>query len=206
MSRHLVHLFLFYLLFNTGVTDVYSQKNAFQELSVGVYLGQSLGGNELSNRWEAKPGIQLNFQTPFYAGTLDGGIRHSRFNSSENFPTYSDFQSTFIYLGWAYTFDLFKRLSAGPALRFGNTLFQYDEAKLYPSPGGEWAYNFDTSESEFSYEILFRSEYKIVRQWKAHAEISYNRTLTYHPMQLSFVTVGFSYSFDTPAWFQKVFK
>lgn len=206
MSRYFVPLFFVCLLFIISAPDAYSQNNAFQKLSAGVYLGQSLGGNELSHRWQAKPGIQLSFQTPFYAGTLGGGIRHSRFSSTPDFPTYSDFHSTFIYLGWGYTFDLFKRLSAGPALRFGNTLFQYDEAKLYPSPGGEWAYNFDTSESEFSYELLLRSEYKFVRQWKVHAEISYNRTLTYHPIQLSFVTVGFSYSFDTPAWFQKVFK
>lgn len=206
MTRYLVPFFGLCLLFNVSVPDAYSQNNAFQELSVGISLGQSLGGNELSDKWDSKPSFHFSVQTPFYAGTLGGGFRHSRLSSTPDFPTYSDFQSTFIYLEWGYSFEFFEKFSAGPTLRFGNTLFQYDEAKLYPSPGGGWTYNFDTGESEFSYEILFRGEYKIVRHWKAHAELSYNRTLTYHPIQFSFVTVGFSYSFDTPTWFQKVFK
>lgn len=206
MSRYFAPLFLLCLLCNISIPHANSQNSAFQELSVGINLGQEIGGNELLKSWETEPGIHFNIQTPFFTGTIDGGIRHSRFNSSPDFPTYSDFQSTYLYLGWGYSFDLSERFSTGPVLRFGNTFYKFDEAKLYPSPNSDWAYNFDTRESEFSYEVLLRSEYQILQRWKAHAEISYNRTLTYHPVQLTFLTVGFSYSFDTPSWFQNVLK
>ena len=183
-----------------------AQTEAFETISAGAFLGQTIAGNELLDRWESKPGLQFSLMAPFYAGKLETGIRYTQFTNSPEFPGYSDFQSTFIYLGWGYDFALSDKLKVGPLLRFGTAFYKYDEAKLYSRPGADWAYNFDTNESEFAYELLFRGAYRLSENFSAYAELTYNRTLTYHPIRLNYVTAGIIYTFDTPPWLKKVLK
>lgn len=198
----LISLFIF-----TGhLPGAYAQDKAFDQLTIGISAPQSISENRLTNSWDPSPGAQLFLQTPFYAGYLEGGLRYLRFNHSEEQPSYSDFHSTFIYFGWGYPFELTSKLSAGPKIRFGNHQMLYDEAMIYTKPGSSFVYDFDDNESEFTYELVLHTRYKFTEKWKAHAELALNRTITYHPLQLTFITFGFSYSFATPSWFKDFLK
>lgn len=204
MLQYFIQGFLILLL--AMPADGFSQNEAFQRLAVGGYLGHSFSENTLTESWDPSPSLQFNLQTPFYAGLLEGGIRYTRFDNSPDYPSYSDFHFTFVYIGWGYLFDIGNKFSAGPLLRFGNTFFHFDEAKIYTPPNSSSGYNFDTNESEFTYELLLHNEFRITPNWNIHAELVYNRTLTFHPIKLASISVGLTYSFDSPSWFQKVFK
>ena len=204
MSKYLIALLNLIVLVNAP--KVSAQHQAFETISAGAFLGYAATGNELLDRWDSKPSLQLSLQTPFYAGHLETGVRSTQFTNSPGFPGYSDFQSTFVYLGWGYDFALTDKLRVGPLLRFGNTFFSYDEAKLYTRPDVNWIYNFDTNESEFAYELLFRSVYRLSDNFSAYAEFTNNRTLTYHPVRLNYLSAGIIYTFSSPGWLKKVLK
>ena len=169
-------------------------------------MGSSFAGGDFLSSWDSEPGLHLEFRTPFYAGDLQAGARYARFSNSPDFPDYSDFDSFFIYMGWGYAFTIKDWISAGPGLRFGTTFFQYDEAKIYTRPNVGWEYDFDTNESEFAYELLFRSNFRISKHVSAHAELTYNRTLTFHPIIQNYITAGFTYTFGSPKWLKKVLR
>lgn len=204
MSRYLIPLAaLFIWMQATGVS---AQKKAFETISAGALAGYTVGGNELLDVWDSKPSLQLNFRTPFYAGALETGLRYTPFTHSPELSDYSDFQTTFIYLGWGYDFAFNENFRFGPLLRFGTKFFHYDKAKQYPSPTGAWSYAFDTNESEFAYELILRGEYRLSDNFSAYADLSYNRTLTYHPIRLNYLSAGIMYTFDTPNWLIKVLR
>ncbi|NGP77734.1 hypothetical protein G3570_13890 [Balneolaceae bacterium YR4-1] len=187
-------------------TLLFAQQKAFETISVGATMGYTISGNELLDSWDSKPSLQLNFRTPFYAGELESGLRYSKFTHSPELPDYSDFRTTYIFLGWGYDFAVSENLFISPLLRFGTKFFHYKNAKRYPSPSGSWFYAFDSNESEFAYELIFRGTYRLSDKFSAYADLSYNRTLTYHPIQLNYLSAGIMYTFDTPNWLRKGLK
>lgn len=196
------------IVLGMGIPQAVSQQTnkAFDRITVGAGLGYSSPDKNLSERWNTGPGYQVNLGTPFYAGNLEGGLRYTRFKHTSEFPAYSDFHNTFIYLGLSYSFKIFDRVKAGPAIRFGNTFFHFDEAKTYPNDSNTFVYEFDSNESEFAYELNLHTEYLVTGNWKAQAAIVYNRTMTYRPIGNVFFTLGLAYTFDSPAFFQKVLQ
>lgn len=194
------------LLLLIGTSAGFSQNNTFQSLQVGFNTAYSLSNNSFTRSWNPSPSAQLNIQIPFYLGLIEGGLRYTRFNNSAEQPLYSDFHSAFIYLGWGKLFALVQKLNTGPVLRFGNTFFRYDEPKTYTNQNTSFVYSFDTEESEFTYEVLIRTEYQFSKRWTMHSELTMNRIKTFEPVQLTLVTFGFSLSLDSPAWLQKVMK
>ncbi len=199
-------LLFFSLIFFASASRVSAQTEAFETISVGAFMSYPVAGGNLLDRWDPNPALHIGLRTPFYAGDLETGLRYTQFVNAPEYPGYSDFKTTFIYLGWGYDFAVSERFRLSPLLRFGTSFFLYDEAKGYPSPGAGWTYDFDTNESEFTYELLLRGEYRLSESFSAHAELTYNRTLTYHPIQLNYVTAGITYTFNTPQWLTKVLR
>lgn len=187
-------------------SSAFGQDRAFENLAIGVHIGHPIAGSDLLNSWKPEPSLQLFLETPFYAGEIETGIRYTRFSNSTNFSDFSDFNSFFIYLGWGYDFAISDKLSASPGLRFGNTFFQYDEAMVYTRPNVGWEYDFDTTESEFAYEINFRTAFRISQSISVHTELTYNRTITFHPISLNYINAGFTYTFDAPKWLKKILR
>ena len=204
MQRYVIPLIS--LILFISASRVSAQSEAFETLSAGAFIGYTVAGSELLDRWDSKPHLQLSLQTPFYAGDLEAGLRYTQVTNAPGFQDYSDFQTAFIYLGWGYDFAVSERFRIGPLLRFGTSFFHYDEAKGYTGPSAGWTYEFDTSESEFAYELLLRGVYRLSESISAHTELTYNRTLTYHPIRLTYITAGITYTFHTPQWLKKVLK
>ncbi|MDX1586043.1 MAG: hypothetical protein R3222_04845 [Balneolaceae bacterium] len=185
---------------------VSAQNEAFDSISAGAFIGSTVSGGELLDSWESKPSLQISLQTPFYTGILETGMRYSQFTHKPSFQDYSDFQTMFIYLGWGYVFSLNEHFHVGPQLRFGTKFFFYEEEKRYPSPGGTWYYAFDTNESEFAYDLNLRGVYDLNESFSIYADFSYNRTLTYHPIHLNYISAGIVYTFGSPDWLRRVLK
>jgi hypothetical protein len=193
------------VLIGTSAKSSIAQQADFDQLLIGVSASESISKNPLTKRWDPSTGIKFSVQTPFLSGRLEGGIRYMRFDNSNNYPTYSDFHSTYIHLGWGYLLKLSSAFKLGPVLRIGNHHLYYDEAMTYQRPNG-FEYRFDDNESEFAYEISLISEYNITKNWRLQADLAYNRTLTYHPLQQTLVSIGLAYSFDTSSWLKDFLK
>lgn len=204
MPRYIIPLVALFVCVHA--TSAYAQHEAFETISTGVFAGYTVTGNDLLDNWDSKPSLQFIVRTPFYAGNLETGLRYTRFTHAPEYPSYSDFRTTYIFLGWGYDFTFSEHFRVGPLFRFGTKFFHYAEAKLYPSPSGTWNYAFDSSESEFAYELILRGEYHLSEKFSVFADYSYNRTLTYHPIRLNYLSAGIMYTFDSPNWLKKVLR
>lgn len=205
-SSFLVRICIITGLFFCALTNIgVAQQTDFDQLLIGINASESVSNNQFTDRWDPSTGIELSLQTPFLSGRLEGGIRYIRFSNSDDFPSYSDFHSTYIHLGWGYLFELDTHIKLGPVLRIGNHHMYYDNPMVYSRPNG-FEYQFDNNESEFAYEFQLRSEFPITNRWKIQANLAYNRTLTNYPLQQTFISVGFYYSFKTSSWFKDILK
>jgi len=193
------------VIFGTSANSGMAQQTDFDQLLIGISASESISNNPFTRRWNPSTGIEFSLQTPFLYGRLEGGIRYLKFNNSNDYPSYSDFHSTYIHLGWGYLLKLSSAFQLGPLLRIGNHHMYYDEAMTYQRQNG-FEYRFDDNESEFAYEISLKSEYSITKHWKLQADLAYNRTLINYPLQQTFVSVGISYSFKTSSWFKDFLK
>lgn len=161
-------------------------------MNVTVLGNRVFGGNTILKHWSPTPGIGLEVSTPYYFGNLETGIRYMRYNAMD-FEN-SGFHSGFIFLGWYYNYFVSEEndLSIVPGIRLGNRFSVHDHDKIYGD-----GYRFNNTESEFSYELQFRIQYRINERFGFYTSVAYNRTL-YH---ISFAewmgAAGFSIIFET---------
>ncbi|MDZ7691740.1 MAG: hypothetical protein U5K69_11555 [Balneolaceae bacterium] len=201
MLRKIILVFNILLLCGSGVL---AQTNHLQHTYLDVNAGMSVLKNSFTRTWDQPVVLNLESRIDFYSGQLGGGIRYSRFNSSEELEEGAGFQSFFAYLGWEYTIPIGNNLQLHPGLRFGNNFMLFDKGKTYSEP---WPYSLDPQESEFSYELFVRTSYTIPKtSWALHAVFSYNRTLTYHPLSTALISFGISRSFKSPSWLKTLIK
>lgn len=188
------------LLFSGYFFPAHAQ-DPFSELKLTVIGSQVLGGNTLLKFWSPTGGAGLEMSTPYYFGNLETGIRYTRYNEME-FED-SGFHSGFIFLGWNFTYFVSeeKDLSIVPSVRLGNRFIIHDRDKIY------WdEYRFNKTESEFSYELQFRIQYRINQNLGFYTSVAYNRTL-YHISFAEWVgSAGFSVIFKTSEGLENFLK
>lgn len=192
-------ILVFFLILSAKVG--YTQDKRYEHVTLDANSTVSVLQNTFTKNWESSPGLHLGARVNYHAGNLEAGLRYTDYSTSN--PRYgeADFSSYFIYIGWEYPFTLYRELTLAPGLRFGNNFMNFDSPKVYP-PTGSWGeYPFDSHESEFAYELFIRLEYIVGNSpWRIHSGFAYNRTLTYHPMPVGFVSFGIGRSFATPSW------
>ncbi|MDX1642113.1 MAG: hypothetical protein R3220_10470 [Balneolaceae bacterium] len=182
----------FICLFALFIPAAHAQES-FSELHLTVTGNGIMGGNTLLKHWSPTGGIGLEVGTPYNFGDLEVGLRYMRYNA-ENYEN-SGFHSGFIFLGWYYNYfvDEKRDLSIVPGVRLGNRFTVHDQDKIYGD-----GYRFNKTESEFSYELQFRLQYRINDRFGFYTSIAYNRTL-YHISYAEWMGgVGFSVIFKTP--------
>lgn len=203
MKRSL--LFILVLWIGYGVTA--HAQNTYDRITIDGSSALPVIDNNFTQNWKISPTAHFGLRVNYHMGSIQSGIRYSRY-SADN-PVYEDgsFDSYFIYVGWEYPFSLSERLSFAPGLRFGNNYMAFDNPATYPATGVWGEYVFDPHESEFAYELFGRLEYSFRKsRWSLHSNFSYNRTLTYHPMPVSMFSFGISRTFATPSWLKSFFK
>lgn len=82
----------------------------------------------------------------------------------------------------------------------------FKKAKVYTSPRAGWKYTFDNKESEFTYALSLGAEYHITDRWSVNTSLSYERTLTYYPLSVAFLSAGVRYSFSSPGWVKRALQ
>lgn len=199
MTKKIIFLILLFLF--TGFAHEVSSQDPFSELKFTVTGNEILGGNTILKNWSPTSGIGLEIATPYHTGHLETGIRYTRYNEAE-FEN-SGFHSGFIFVGWYYPYYVSEErdLSIVPVVRLGNRFTVHDHDKIY------WdEYRFNKTESEFSYELQFRIQYRINRRFEFYTSVAYNRTL-YHISYAEWMGgAGFSLIFKTSDGLENVLK
>ena len=180
-----------------------AQQSAFDRISVSIQAAQPLSQNDFTGIWSGRENAHLNITTPYHAGELQAGVRYTRFVHDPELSQYASFHSAFIYAGWGIGIPFSSRLSFGPAFRFGTHMMRFDRNKVYTAASGSWAYKFDRGENEFAYELLGQARYRFSDRWSIVGEVTYNRTLTYHPIGITLASLGISLDINSPEWFKK---
>lgn len=178
----------------------------FGSLRLETGMGRSIGENIYTRNWQPHPVAGLAISTPFHLGELEAGLRYSRFRHDETRNGFSDFHSVYAWLGWSLVLNLGNNTSLRPGVSLGNTFFSYDEARSYTAPGADWTYTFDRSESEISYELGLDLHYRLGGGWGLFGGVGYNRTLTHHPLELTTLRAGVSYTFASPSWLKSFLR
>ncbi|MDZ7772639.1 MAG: hypothetical protein U5K31_07875 [Balneolaceae bacterium] len=178
----------------------------FGSLRLEADLGRSIGQNIYTRNWLPQTVGGLTLATPFHLGELEVGLRYSRFLHDEMLNGFSDFHAVYAWLGWNLPLELGEKTTVLTGLSLGNTYFSYDQARIYTAPGADWSYAFDRSESEISYELSLELHYGLGEGWGLFGGVAYNRTLTYHPLELTLLRAGISRTFDSPSWLQSFLR
>lgn len=196
-SLHIVmNVFIAGLMLNTCLPDHSHAQEAFSRIGLTVTAHKHLGNTDFTRKWNPGPGFGFEISTPYYAGSIEAGLRVVRFDEIlfEN----SGFYTHMVFAGWRYRYATSDHLFLVPGIRLGNNFMRYDEDKIY---GGE--YRFTREESEFFYEVQLRIEYDISNSLGFYVSTSYNRTLFSIPFSAFYGTTGFSLLIETPNWLKR---
>lgn len=182
----------FLILIMSGWSQCIYSQDAFSELKFTVTGNSILGGNTIHKSWAPTGGFGFEMSTPYYVGNFELGARYTRYNELE-FEN-SGFHSTYIFAGWHYTYYASeeKDLSIVPGVRFGSRYMIFDEEKTYRDE-----YRFTRFESEFSYEVQCRIQYRFSKKLEFYTSAAINQTRYKIPYAEWIGTVGLSFILNT---------
>lgn len=180
------------ILFISGWSHFIHSQDAFSELKFTLTGNAVLGGNTVQKSWSPTGGFGFELTTPYYFGNFEIGARYTRYNELQ-FDD-SGFNSTYIFAGWNYTHYVSgeEDLSIVPGIRFGSRYMIFDEQATYRDE-----YQFSRFESEFSYEVLFRIQYRINERLEFYSSAAINQTRFKIPYAEWMGTAGFTFIFNT---------
>lgn len=198
MRKFILSLFI---LFISGWCQFSYSQDAFSELKLTITGNGVLGGNTVQKSWSPTGGFGFELSTPYYFGNFEFGARYTRYNELE-FEN-SGFHSTYIFAGWHYTHYVSgeEDLSIVPGIRFGSRYMIFDEQKTYRDE-----YQFSRYESEFSYEVLFRIQYRINKRLEFYTSAAINQTRFNIPYAEWMGTAGFTFIFNTSEGMENFLK
>ena len=174
--------------------SLYGQnQHAFDSLEIGLQYVTNTNRNVFHEFWEPGNGVVGWLGVPFYYGDVRAGIQLLPYAGKGK--GISDFQSSFIYLGWSirwalpYRFDWFNGLSVG------STIMTFDSAEGYTR-----------NESELGVTLTSSLRYFVKPRWAFRLSSDYHTIFTNKPIKLTFISVGLSYTLATPSWMKTFLK
>jgi hypothetical protein len=158
---------------------------AFDSLTAGLAYASAYGRPEHSDYWRPGAGAEAFLGTPFYRGKIHIGARYLH-NPGESADL--DYHSVFVYVGWAARVHLPLSLSLEPGASLGGTVMAFETAPEAGNP----------VETEAAAELFVRLGIPIYGRWELAATGGWNTILTYHRIDLAFLTVGVSRPLPMP--------
>lgn len=168
------------------VLEAQQSGSAFDTLTIAVHAVANVNRNEFHDYWEPRPGLEIQFTTPFYLGTGEAGVHYAGFEAKH--PEQPDFTTLFVYLGWGYEWSIVERLGWYNGLRTGSFIMVFDspEERL--------------SEQEFAFAFNSQARYRLTGRWALEIAARYRIVFTHERLRYVFLAAGISHSFGTPQW------
>jgi len=164
-------------------------ESPFEKIRIGLEYTNNFNRNIFHDTWHPSGGIKGFFETPFYFGKMQIGLRLMNFNSKDlNIP---EFFSWYIYAGWGVEFKTLKVLKLYSGLNISSFQMNFKDEDIEPGL---------RSESELGIEFMVRLSFQILKNANLNIEGSYFRIFTNQKINLLYVSAGFDYSFNSPDW------
>jgi len=162
-------------------------ESPFEKIKIGLQYTNNLNRNVFHDTWHPSGGIKGFFETPFYFGKTQIGLRLMYFNTNDfDIP---EFPSWFVYVGWGMEFKALRLLRFYSGLNIGSFQMNFEDI----NPGLR-------SESELGIEFMVRLSFQILKNANLNIEGSYLRIFTNIKIDLLYVSAGIDYSFSSPDW------
>jgi hypothetical protein len=162
---------------------------AFADISVGIDITANINHDTLHEYWDAGPGFELSFDTPFYFGRAELGAQYQHFTAKEQ--AQPDFESLFAYLGWGYDWAMSPKLGWYNGLRAGSFIQRYDIS------GSE------KHEQELGLSLVSRFRLSLGAGWNVDVSARYREVFTHERIRLFYIAGGISRSFKSPRWLKE---
>ena len=190
-----VVVILLILLTNVGFANDSNKSSFFQNLEIGFKFDKNINRNTFHKFWRPEQGIEGFVETLFYYGHVQIGLQFIPYTSkSHQIPNYN---SVYFSLGYGKEWTLPLGIYWFNCVKIGNYLmiFEYGE---FGDPS--------KTESEFSSGLMSRMSYQIHKKLRINISTSYMVIYTYKRIELTFISLGTSYSIKTPKWIQDFLK
>ena len=166
-----------------------AEESPFEKIKIGLQYTNNFNRTIFHNTWHPTGGIKGFFESPFYFGRTQVGLKLMYFNTKDfNIP---EFISWFAYVGWGMEFRTLRLLRLYSGLNIGS--FQMNFEKEDVEPGLK-------SENELGIEFMVRLSFQILNNSNLNIEGSYLRIFTNKRINLFYASAGIDFSFNTPDW------
>ena len=165
------------------------EESPFEKIKVGIQYTNNFNRNELHNTWQPSGGIKGFFETQFYFGRMQLGLRLMNFKSKNS--SIPDFFSWFIYGGWGMEIRTFNVVQLYGGLNIGSFQMNFNDEEIEPGL---------KNESELGLEFLLKLSFLILKNVNLNIEGCYLRIFTNKQLNLFYASAGFDYSFNSPVW------
>ncbi len=165
------------------------EESPFEKIKIGLQYTDNFNRNIFHDTWHPSGGIKGFFESPFYFGRTQVGLKLMYFKTKDlNIP---EFFSWFVYGGWGMEFRTHRFLGIYGGLSIGSFQMNFKDEDIEPGL---------QSESELGIEFMARLSFQILKNANLNIEGSYLRIFTNKKINLFYASAGFDYSFNSPDW------
>ena len=178
-----LYLLLFYLSSNA--------QTAYSTIEIGMENSGNINKNRFHRFWQPQPVPELFLITPAPKGYFVAGVSRHTYRGSPEYSAY------FPYAGWGLSLPVFKFLSWNNSIRIGNYLMLFGDYESNETK---------KDESELGLNTTTGFGLSINKNFNVHISLKYFRIYTKRAIELTYLSAGLSYRYDTPAWLRNFLK
>lgn len=180
----------------SGVTESRAQSDqAFKCTTLSLQGFYNTNANEFHQFWHPGQGLGIAVTFPFYLGQFMAETNALEFHGRNSSIT--DFRTFQIYAGWGQSVTILPRVKWLNGIALGNNFMVF--------AAGDASRGVKT-ESEFGLTLKSQLDYFIGPNWSVTAGLQRQLLFTYKRIRLTFVSLAFSYSFNTPHWLKEFMR
>ena len=187
----------FSLYLNLLSSPLFAQKKveAFDRMSIELNYLSNINQNTFHQFWQPSLGAELSIGFPFYAGTVKGGLHFLPYRAKDD--PQIDFISQYYFVQWGFNLPIIDRFDWHNGLRIGSYRMDFDDDQINVT---------QQTESELAVGVTSVVILKISTTWRIRGSVDYIKVYTKKHLELTFVSAGFCFEFDTPAWLKEFLK
>jgi hypothetical protein len=174
-----------------------ANNDSYHSFQLGLLYHNNINKNSFHHYWKHKWGLEIFTATPFYWGQLQTGLVVSSYK--KKIDQWVNFNTYFLYFGWGIDWRLTNKLLFFTEINLGNTIM-----KFYP-PKRTLEYIYDPEE-EFSTRVACGLTIPFYKNLHYRVTVSYLVTYLNKKMELTFLSTGITYLFETPRWLIEFLK